>query len=159
MTKIFASTSDAQAQYDSAVQERISNEQPDAVYGLRRTERFEELLQGPQDPNARITIYDNNEIIFPFLILEAKAETSTDNLHTIENQVGLAISEMLNIQSRLFESTGRLDYEDTGPIVWFIATKGDLWKIHVAYIDMVRGKQCYVRCVISEVYSAEPNPS
>lgn len=144
LTKIFASTADAQTSYNPETQKRIGKERPDAVYGLQRTRRFEELLRGLPDPNARCTIYENNEIIFPFLILEAKSETSKDNFHDINNQTGLAIREMLNLQIELFKLAGRSYGENVGPIVWYIATRGDLWKIHVAYVNMVQGKPHYV---------------
>ncbi|CEJ90160.1 hypothetical protein VHEMI05961 [[Torrubiella] hemipterigena] len=143
LTKIFASTADAQTSYNPEAQKRIGKERPDAVYGLQRTRRFEELLRGLPEPNARCTIYENNKIIFPFRILEAKSETSKDNFHDINNQTGLAISEMLNLQIELFKLAGRSYGENVGPIVWYIATRGDLWKIHVAYVNMVKDKPQY----------------
>jgi hypothetical protein len=105
---------------EKALQSLMQKKQePDRVYGLRMTKRLERLLQWTED--KRVTSGgvmigesirsnpfrpDGEPIVFPFLVLEAKSEKSTNNFSDIETQTAFTIHLLLTLQEDLRKATG-----------------------------------------------------
>jgi hypothetical protein len=87
---------------------------------------------------------DGELIIFPFLVLEAKFEKSTDNFSDIETQTAFTIHLLLTLQEDLRKATGEDSGWETGPLVWFLANKGEQWRVASAYIEYQNGIRHHV---------------
>ena len=135
-------------------------DKPDRVFGLRKTQRFKQLLDHREDQRAEYrgellanTLESQLEcgpfrevqdpVLFPFLVLEAKSEEGEGFSH-IETQTAFAILKLLNIQFRLKEANGKESQWGTGPLVWFLSYRGDQWHVSAAYIQLENSVQHYV---------------
>jgi hypothetical protein len=129
-------------------------EKPDRVYGLRLTNRLERLLERTEDKRAaaggrmigesiKSTPFrlDGKPIVFPFLVLEAKSEKGKYSFSDIEAQTAFTIRTLLTLQEDLRVAAGEDSEWETGPLVWFLAYKGEQWRVaaaHIEYKDDVR---------------------
>jgi len=139
-------------------------QKPDAVFGLRQTRNFENLLNdnekqglelhGEETPEGRqvheildlVTMAQplnqrGDELLFPFLVLEAKSGSSDSDWHAIQMQTAFPIKTFLDAQNRLKVATGQQSKWESGPLVWFFANRGRDWKVSVAYIEYERSKK------------------
>lgn len=132
-------------------------EQPDRVYGLRRTKRLERLLSWTEDKRVEAagkmigesiqsTPFrpDGEPIVFPFLALEAKSEKGRDAFSDIETQTAFTIRSLLTLQEDLRRAAGEDSEWESGPLVWFLANKGEQWRVAAAYIDYKAGIRNHV---------------
>jgi hypothetical protein len=132
-------------------------EEPDRVYGLRMTKRLERLLQWTEDKrptsggkmigeSIRSTPFrpDGEPIVFPFLALEAKSEKGSDNFSDIETQTAFTIRLLLSLQEDLKTASGKDSEWESGPLVWFLANKGEQWRVAAAYIEYLNGVRHHV---------------
>jgi hypothetical protein len=152
--------------HDDEVAEIIPNgEKPDRAYGLRYTQRLKRVLRavsaesGQTDkylarfspyPRARkeATTEANskgrstkNPLLFPFLVLESKSESSGVEHHAIFRQTAFAIRSFLKIQYDLWTSTvGERTWGTGGPFVWFLSQKGVDWRVEGAYIHNIKAR-------------------
>jgi hypothetical protein len=130
---------------------------PDRVYGLRETDTFEGLLeQVAKESPPRDTIRQwirtspfkdmAQPLLFPFLILEAKSEKSSDGFEQIQCQTAFPIKLLLQLQDGLQRKA--IQVSSPGPLLWFLSCRGDTWRVHGCYIrdEEVRS---YVRTLIS----------
>jgi hypothetical protein len=126
---------------------------PDKIFGLSRTAKFREYIE----PCLMNLVHDpvkGNDMVYPFLVLEAKRERNPPGFRAIEAQTAFSIRRFLRIQEdlRLYRQSN-LD-----PLVWFFAYQGDEWRLYAAIIN--RGKtvrfplQSPMRIDAKEMYAA-----
>ncbi|RDL40397.1 uncharacterized protein BP5553_00376 [Venustampulla echinocandica] len=124
-------------------------EKPDRIYGLRKTSRLKRLLCETKDKRAVESIRSTpfrpggESIVFPFLVLEAKSEKSRDGFGDIEAQTAFTIRQLLKLQEDLRRATRKDSKWESGPLVWFLANKGALWRVAAAHIEHKNGVQYY----------------
>ncbi|KAL2816633.1 hypothetical protein BDW59DRAFT_153112 [Aspergillus cavernicola] len=108
----------------------LSHQRIDLVLGLQNTYQFSELLSANPDIQAT-AIEGNAEIIFPFLVLESKAEINSVGFESIERQTAFANRALLDIQRSIRYTTG----SRINPLVWFLAARGDVWRVYACVPD------------------------
>jgi hypothetical protein len=102
---------------------------PDRVLGLSRTAKFRESIEACVVNLVHAPV-QGNDMIYPFLILEAKREKDPPGFRAIEAQTAFAIRRFLRIQEDLQTSCqSHLD-----PLVWFFAYQGDEWRLYAAIV-------------------------
>ncbi|KAL4964975.1 uncharacterized protein BDV14DRAFT_174059 [Aspergillus stella-maris] len=103
----------------------LSRHRPDRVVGLGQTPELAHLLAA--NPRVLATVNgDDGDMFFPFLVLEAKSEKNSVGFESIERQTVFPIRAMLGLQRALQEASG----VQTDPLVWFLANRGDEWRIY-----------------------------
>jgi hypothetical protein len=133
-------------------------QKPDAIFGLRQTRNIENLLHDTRkrkleleseaanqekqlhelldpSPLTQPISQKGDELLFPFLVLEAKSGTSDSDWHSIQMQTAFPIKAFLDIQDRLRRATGQRSKWHAGPLVWFFANKGEDWRLSAAYME------------------------
>lgn len=76
-------------------------------------------------PNLRKSPFMNGEVLFPFLVIEAKSEKGGRGFEAIEAQTAFPIRAFLDLQIQLRTATEvHLD-----PLVWFLSYQGDEWRV------------------------------
>ncbi|KAF9888240.1 hypothetical protein FE257_008809 [Aspergillus nanangensis] len=103
----------------------IGERKPDAIIGIQGNDRIGEILRR-LDGIRCSTVQDDLEMLFPFLVLEAKSEVAGPGFQSVEIQTAFPIRALLNIQKSLNEHTKIR----RNPLLWFIAFKGDIWKVY-----------------------------
>ncbi|KAL4970918.1 uncharacterized protein BDV14DRAFT_162284 [Aspergillus stella-maris] len=138
--------------YDELLRSQLPKQGPDRVLGLQNTRNFDNLLQSPirQDiaKHPGDTISDilktspfkseADPLLFPFLLLEAKSETSSSGFDAIQVQSAFPIYALLKLQEELRccvdWQSGEERFE---PLVWFLASRGDQWRVYASHLDTV----------------------
>lgn len=132
--------------HDPLLRSQVRKQEPDRVYGLQATKNFEELLSEPMcnATSKGSTIGENiktspfkestEPLLFPFLILEAKAERSLNGFMDIQTQTMFPILALLKLQQDLQSTVDGSDRSDLNPLVWFFANRGDSWRLYGCYI-------------------------
>ncbi|KIN03109.1 hypothetical protein OIDMADRAFT_195711, partial [Oidiodendron maius Zn] len=143
---------------ESALQSVMQKKEqkPDRVYGLRMTKRLERLLKWTEDKRAaaagkmigetiKSTPFrpDGDPLVFPFLALEAKSEKGKDSFSDVETQTAFVIRSLLELQEDLRKAAGEDSEWESGPLVWFLANKGEQWRVAAAYIEYQNGVRHY----------------
>lgn len=124
--------------------------EPDRIHGLNMTKNFEKLLgrrychddkvvfaQQTVDQVVQFSMNPVNggkPLLYPFLIMEAKSEKSVDNFAQIEVQTCFPIRHALRLQHGLMNTPGNRMDVPGGPLVWFLASKGESWRVYGAYM-------------------------
>jgi hypothetical protein len=140
--------------HDPLLRSELPKQEPDRVYGLQATTNFENLFSAPamgtrgfgNRPNVRDVVRSSpfregtEPLLFPFLILEAKSEKSSDGFDDIQAQTAFPIWALLKLQEDLRAQVTDVEPE-TGPLVWFFASRGDAWRVYGCYAteDKPRG--------------------
>lgn len=130
--------------YDPQVGLKLPSLSPDRVFGLRKTEAFDKAFDAlmsslggcpPIDTVIRCTPFQdcNDPLLFPFLILEAKREKDSSNFNDIETQTAIPIWALLQLQEGMQAKIRGLT-PSASPLVWFLASRGDYWKVYGSYI-------------------------
>ncbi|KAF5857423.1 hypothetical protein ETB97_005770 [Aspergillus alliaceus] len=109
---------------DKSAPPQINVKKPDIAIGLRRDDNIERLL-GNNENVAHSPTLNTPEMLFPFLVLEAKSEVGGPGFQSVETQTAFPIRTFLNIQRSLSRSTNT-----GGPLVWFLAYQGEEWKVY-----------------------------
>ena len=113
-------------------------EEPDRLYGLQETEYFQKLLDDmvyQLDHHAPAVIVrdsirsspfddERKSFHFPFCVVEAKSDRSSDGHYDIIVQTSPPIHACLELQSRLYNRAFGKESEP-GPLVWFFSYRGD----------------------------------
>ena len=87
------------------------------------------------------------DVMFPFLVLEAKAEKFNGGFSTALTQSAFAIRALLNLQLNLKKAAGKDSQWEHGPLVWFFTNCGEQWRVNAAYVDEnSNGEIYYVSC-------------
>lgn len=127
----------------------LPRQEPDRVYGLQATRNFEDLLSRPIPSTtagtAPTTVGDlvrsspfkseSDPLLFPFLVLEAKSESSSNGFDDIQVQTALPIWALLKLQEGLQLQAGAESHSH--PLVWFLASRGDAWQVYGCHV--IRG--------------------
>ncbi|KAE8339452.1 hypothetical protein BDV24DRAFT_135985 [Aspergillus arachidicola] len=135
--------------YDNLLRSQLPKQAPDRVIGLQCTRNFDNLLSSPICSDLA-----NNEddivsdilqatpfqsqadpLLFPFLLLEAKSETSPSGFDAILVQSAFPIYTLLKLQEDLRSSVAWTPGgEGFEPLVWFLASRGDLWRVYACHL-------------------------
>lgn len=129
--------------YDDLVKSHLSKQGPDRVFGLQNTQSFDSLLSSPVRPGIQKRPDDTvadllkttpfktqaDPLLFPFLVLEAKSESSSRGFEAILTQTFFPIRALLQLQDdlRSYVPEGEEAFE---PLVWFLASRGDAWRLY-----------------------------
>lgn len=97
---------------------------PDRVYGLSITGSFDQW----KEELPKFSPFKEKHTIFPFLVVEAKSETSKFGFHGIEQQTALSLRTCLKIQTDLAMNSNQV----LDPVVWFIGFRGEAWRLYMA---------------------------
>ncbi|EMD94571.1 hypothetical protein COCC4DRAFT_66237 [Bipolaris maydis ATCC 48331] len=124
--------------------------QPDRIYGLKTTDAIEKILERPhnsylgKDPEIdellnRLTISCNPDSggrasIYPFLVMEAKSLKSNSDFRKIEIQTAVPIRNHLYLQLKLQEDEFNRMPIPGGPLSWFLAYVGEMWRVYGCYV-------------------------
>lgn len=123
-------------------QQLPQEQRPDRVYGLRQTRNFEDLmfkqlgnneLLGDRLPEQPHSDVQGKALLFPFLVIEAKAGNAPDDWSSICLQTAFPIYTYLNTQESLRSAASQRSKWAAGPLVWFFMSRGDDWRLSLAY--------------------------
>lgn len=126
---------------DKAIEHSESNEhdgylkrldvpmKPDRVIGLNVTEGFRECLKMSRW-NLESAPLKGLEMIYPFLIIEAKKARHAPGFRSIERQTAFPIRRLLHVQDALRNNS--LEPGHDPPLVWFFAYQGEEWRLYSA---------------------------
>lgn len=125
----------------------LPRQRPDRILGLRETAKIRMLLdQSPRDLsyNDARKIRDllqcspfkwqPDPLLFPFLVLEAKADSAQDSFLDIRYQTAFPVKRLLDLQCDLQSRVTRLE-QIPQPLVWFLGYRGSDWKIYGCYLS------------------------
>ncbi|KAL9105555.1 MAG: hypothetical protein Q9227_009299 [Pyrenula ochraceoflavens] len=138
---LFDERADEEITYDSAEDLKLPVQRPDRIYGLQETRNFQEVLSrifstSPEHNNFRVSPFrsQTKPLLFPFLLLEAKKESSLNGFEHAQLQSALPLRALLKLQRNLRD---RCQYStsDLEPFVWFLSNRGDTWKVYGGYVD------------------------
>ena len=137
---IFASVLDEYVYNGIERRRKHYDRRPDRIYGLRNIPKDSRQLNSDANVIGKVKSSpfqeSLNHIHFPFLLVEAKSEKSSDKLGNIYKQSEGSIRRMLKLQADLI-SRVRLERDKrpilTGPLVWFFSFKGTQWGLHMCY--------------------------
>lgn len=157
LNRIFNFRVDEQVNHDPEITKKLKKtERPDRVYGLRQTRNIENLMYdtakrqndgttttGPDQvqeilgfsPLDQPTSQTGDRQLFPFLVLEAKSGSTSDDWHSIQMQTAFSIRTLLETQNRLRAAAGSLSKWQSGPLVWFFSNRGEDWRLSAAYVE------------------------
>ena len=98
---------------------------PDRVVGLSRTRRFQNAIaSSPLELNHfPVTGMD---ILYPFLVLEAKREDDAPGFRAVERQTAFPLRRFLRLQDALQKACSK----NLDPLVWFFAYQGEVWRLY-----------------------------
>jgi hypothetical protein len=108
----------------------MPNQQPDRVYGLKHTDLLKSFLMSKKGKTLRHSPFDDGLVSYPFLILEAKAEKGAVGFSAVEAQTAFPIRTLLKIQQELQTVSEPNHENDPGPLVWFLANRGEEWRVY-----------------------------
>lgn len=98
---------------------------PDRVVGLATTKSFREATTlCPR--NIRHSPIKDAQILYPFLVIEAKPEKDVPGFESIEAQTAFPIRRLLKLQENLRITRG----VELDPFVWFFAFQGEEWRLY-----------------------------
>ncbi|KAL6888039.1 hypothetical protein GGI43DRAFT_425928 [Trichoderma evansii] len=141
LSKHFIDRAEETVNYPPQLEKDLDDiKRPDRIYGLRRTRNFENLLftqlnddefVGDLLPNRPVSTL-GEELLFPFLVVEAKKAASED-WDSICLQTAFPIYTFLSFQQELQKATASRSRWISGPLVWFFASRGEEWRLYTAY--------------------------
>lgn len=103
----------------------LSHQRADLVIGFQKTHEFREILSA--HPSIQATaIEGKEEIVFPFILLEAKSEKDGIGFDSVERCAAFGTNALLALQRDLSFKTIQAGYR-INPIVWLLASRGDQW--------------------------------
>jgi hypothetical protein len=113
---------------DDLARRGLPKQKPDRIYGLKQTSKLKFYLK-PQT-NLRHSPFSDGLLSYPFLILEAKKESGTYGFSDVEDQTAFPIRTLLKIQQALQFASAPDTINKFGPLVWFLANRGDEWRVY-----------------------------
>ncbi|KAF2793994.1 hypothetical protein K505DRAFT_417428 [Melanomma pulvis-pyrius CBS 109.77] len=132
---------------------------PDRIHGLQRTKNFELMLQSPYthgpshqpqrlvEDVVKTTLNPDNggsPLLFPFLLSEAKREKGAENFGQMEIQTSFPIKHALQLQYDLLHIPGNTMDVPGGPLIWFLANRGEDWRVYAGHVQEKEGKPKYL---------------
>ncbi|KIW09895.1 hypothetical protein PV08_11996 [Exophiala spinifera] len=125
---LFEGTSEEFVEYDQrdGLEElHVPRRRPDQVFGLARTPSLDLYARAEKLRGLRHSPFSNVELLYPFLICEAKSEGRGPGFESIETQTAFPIRTCLQLQDDLRQRSG----VQLSPFVWFMAYQGDEWRV------------------------------
>lgn len=133
--------------HDALLRSELPKQEPDRVYGLQATRNFQKLLSKPAMNSSvdgeRLSIGEAirtspfregvEPLLFPFLVLEAKSEKSSNGFEDIQTQTAFPILALLKLQEGL-QARVEDGISEAGSLVWFFANRGDAWRVYGCYV-------------------------
>lgn len=161
MSELFSSRTEETVHQPGQSGSRSLNpqKQPDRIQGLRLTQNFKDALQKPytyDDPehyngrlvgdviHSSVTVDSGEPLLFPFLVSEAKGEKGAENFECMEVQTAFPIKYALELQYDLIKTRGNTEGVPGGPLVWFLANRGEDWRVYGAVVHEQDGRSNYV---------------
>ncbi|KAH8796931.1 hypothetical protein F5882DRAFT_375096 [Hyaloscypha sp. PMI_1271] len=158
---MFSTRADEMMSFDfseSRSEEKPKNRRPDRILGFQETNslsrRFAQydLMAGQlgDDPALKIlwetvesTVLNHkgNALLFPFLVIEAKSRYG-DSFDACNIQTAQPIVKMLKIQEDL-QAKSQMTLEYGGPLLWYIAYRGEDWRLFACYISEKSDEHLY----------------
>jgi len=134
--------------HDPLIRSEITKHEPDRVYGLQATKNFNQLLSqtasGSLGASDGTTVGERvrsspfkegtEPLLFPFLVLEAKSESSSSGFGDIQNQTAFPIFTLLRLQEDL-QAQAKASELGVIPLVWFFANRGDAWRVYGCFVS------------------------
>ncbi|KAH7383189.1 hypothetical protein BKA66DRAFT_609113 [Pyrenochaeta sp. MPI-SDFR-AT-0127] len=127
-----------------------TEQEPDRIYGLRTTGTMDKIMQqsrlshlkeGCEKANLMngLPISCNPDSggkasIYPFLVMEAKSLKGGSNFKSIEAQTAVPIRNQLYLQLKLQEDEFNRMKVPGGPLTWFFAYIGEMWRVYGCYV-------------------------
>jgi hypothetical protein len=106
---------------------------PDRVIGLSMTDKYRGYIETfSEDISHRP--FKQMELIYPFLVIEAKREKDAPGFRYVESQTAFSIRRFLKIQDEL-QMASPIKFD---PLVWFFGFQGDEWRLYGAVLDKVK---------------------
>jgi hypothetical protein len=156
LNQIFNFRADEEVHHDPEITKELGKrENPDRVYGLRKTRNIELLLYDistqRSEPGVDTEVDQTDQTsafrfmnqpmnakgdrqLFPFLVLEAKAGSSDEWL-AINMQTAFSIRTFLETQRQLYSAASARSDWKARPMVWFFSNKGENWRLCAAYTE------------------------
>jgi len=114
---------------DKLAEKGVKPRQPDRVFGLGKTRVFKEYISSRQ--LLKHSPFVDGNVLYPFLVIEAKSEKGSPGFESIENQTAFPLRTLVKLQHDL-----RLQSVcDINPLVWFLANQGDEWRVYASILD------------------------
>ena len=134
--------------HDPLIRSEITKHEPDRVYGLQATKNFNQLLSqtasGSLGASDGTTVGERvrsspfkegtEPLLFPFLVLEAKSESSSNGFGDIQIQTAFPIFALLKLQEDL-QAQAKASELGVIPLVWFFANRGDAWRVYGCFVS------------------------
>lgn len=150
INNLFMFRKDTQAAHPSCKEKR----RPDRHQGLCRTKNIDTYLQyryPPNGPHAGKMAEDvirtslqrddgGSQLLFPFLVVEAKSEKGTGSFEKIEKQSRVPIHNALQLQWELFQAPRVGTKVPAVPLVWFLSYIGEKWRLYGAHMEQRNGR-------------------
>ncbi|KAK6542678.1 hypothetical protein TWF694_006622 [Orbilia ellipsospora] len=143
LSRLFIDRAEDQILYPPELARKLPQEQkPDRVYGLRQTKNFENLMLKKLDNGKFLENCLQKQphpaglgesLLFPFMVIEAKSGSALDDWASVRLQTAFPIYTYLNVQQSLKSANGQKSMWKSGPLVWFFMSKGDDWRLSLAY--------------------------
>lgn len=76
---------------------------------------------------------NGDELLYPFLVLEAKSGKSDYDWDSIRIQTAFPIRTFLETQNRLYKAVGSQSRSRSSPLIWFFASRGEDWRVSIAF--------------------------
>jgi hypothetical protein len=103
---------------------------PDRVVGLSMNDRYRRYI-GSFSVELSHSPVKKRQLMYPFLVLEAKRENGAPGFRSVEAQTAFPIRRFLRIQDEL----QRASNIELDPLVWFFAFQGEEWRLYSAILD------------------------
>lgn len=105
--------------------------EPDRVVGLSCTPRMREEVSS-FTPGFDHYPIRGIQILYPFLVVEAKKARDAPGFRSIERQTAYVIRRFLRLQEHI--QNGCED-ECEPPLVWFVAYQGEVWRVYAGTLN------------------------
>ena len=130
---LFADTVEEFVEYDPSddlEKHHVPRRKPDAVFGLARAPSLDVYARAQSLEGLRHSPFSKIDLLYPFLICEAKSEGRGPGFESIELQTAFPIRTCLKLQEDLRERSG----VQMNPLVWFLSYQGDEWRVAACII-------------------------
>lgn len=98
---------------------------PDRVIGLTMNDRYRGYIGSSSVELSHSPVKKRQQLIYPFLVLEAKRENDAPGFRYVEAQTAFPMRRFLRIQDELQRASEiKLD-----SLVWFFAFQGEEWRL------------------------------
>lgn len=135
---------------ESDSEKRVERRRPNRIIGFQETHSFTRRLEKhdfvaaeSENEAGNVTLWDTVEstilnhkgkaLLFPFLIIEAKSRHGAP-FDYCNLQTAAPILKMLKMQEDI-QKKSNMTLEYGGPLVWYIAYRGEDWRLSGCYVS------------------------